>query len=262
MKQRKLKSVIQFIIFILISNLKSTSTRDQSCDPDIPSRLPPVHHLNLLHNPDERARNCSEGQYLEWYWCSPCPDGSFRTRLMSREDKYSRCHKCHINGMYEIIAEPCTATRDSKIMCEDGFYRYQVPGKTCQSYCILCDVCGVGKNMFKNFVGRECVEHNNTVCCESPDMVVVDEVCVLFLSPTISSHSTTGSTSSPTSSTDNFQNSIQNYSKYYANDNSVSMLDRNLRVFMILTTLNEIVRVIMEIKCQLVAKKMCCNQST
>ncbi|KAH9491942.1 hypothetical protein Btru_026844 [Bulinus truncatus] len=163
------------------------------CDPDIPSRIPPVPQSG--GSPNKRSRNCSQGEYLEWHRCSPCPDGTFRTRQMTLEDNYSRCQTCQTPGMYEIVTEPCTRSRDTKIMCEDGLFRYKVPGKPCQSQCVMCDICGLGRNMFKHFVGRECSGYNNTVCCESEDMVVVDGTCARDTKTTVTTTTQTPMTS-------------------------------------------------------------------
>ncbi|XP_055872088.1 uncharacterized protein LOC106076730 [Biomphalaria glabrata] len=153
-----------------------------SCDPDVPSRLIPINA-----DDEEFQRSglvCKEGEYLDWYKCSPCEQGTFRTKLMASSDRLSMCLKCQEPGMYEIVKEPCTRTRDAKITCEDGFYRYKVQGQPCESSCIRCDICGVKKNMFKPFEARECGGYQNTVCCKKDSMIVVQGQCLEPMSTT------------------------------------------------------------------------------
>uniref|UniRef100_A0A2C9K139 TNFR-Cys domain-containing protein n=1 Tax=Biomphalaria glabrata TaxID=6526 RepID=A0A2C9K139_BIOGL len=164
-------SMAQQNIVILTDDLEVTP-----CDPDVPSRVITVRA------DDEESKSsglvCKEGEYLDWYKCSPCEEGSFRTKLMASLDRLSMCHKCQEPGMYEIVKEPCRRTRDAKITCEDGFYRYEVQGQPCASSCIRCDICGVKKNMFKPFEARECGGYQNTVCCKKDHMIVVGGRCL------------------------------------------------------------------------------------
>ncbi|XP_055872080.1 uncharacterized protein LOC129923703 [Biomphalaria glabrata] len=149
---------------------------DTKCDPDVPSRFIPIIDEGKSEGQGS-GLVCKEGEYLDWYKCSPCEEGTFRTKLMASLDRQSMCLKCQEPGMYEIVKTPCNKTRDAKITCEDGFYRHHVPGKPCLSACIRCDICGVKRNMFKPFEGRECKGYHNTVCCQEDHMFVVEGKC-------------------------------------------------------------------------------------
>ncbi|KAI8764689.1 hypothetical protein BgiBS90_030074 [Biomphalaria glabrata] len=114
--------------------------------------------------------------------------------MMARLDRLSACLKCLEPGMYEIVKEPCTKTRDTKIMCEDGFYRHHVPGRPCNSSCVRCDTCGVKRNMFRLYEARECGGYHNTVCCHHDHMVVKEGKCHHKPTTTTTSARTTQST--------------------------------------------------------------------
>ncbi|CAL1537243.1 unnamed protein product [Lymnaea stagnalis] len=176
----------------------SISLRSQGdCDPNIPSRPVPLP-LNFVADVDGiKSKVCGEGEYLDWFECKPCEDGTFMTPKMAQEGKHSICQRCYETRMYEIVVEPCTKTRDAKIMCDEGYYRIEVPGKACQSECRRCDVCGVGSNMFKNFEVRACDEYKSTVCCHGADMVEVNGECILQTTTTILTATTTKDTSIP-----------------------------------------------------------------
>ncbi|KAK0040151.1 tumor necrosis factor receptor superfamily member 1A-like isoform X1, partial [Biomphalaria pfeifferi] len=167
---------LSFLVLMLQYQELNARDTDVICDPDVPSRPHPDVNVHAIAMPqgDVQIIRCSEGEYLEWYKCSPCEEGTFRTKQMAAQDRYSWCQKCQEPGLYEIVAEPCTKSRDAKIMCEDGFYRLEVPGKPCKSECVRCDICGVGRNMFKNFEASECGGYKNTACCAYEDMVLND----------------------------------------------------------------------------------------
>ncbi|CAL1537245.1 unnamed protein product [Lymnaea stagnalis] len=171
---------------VLTTATPSIFLRSQGdCDPNIPSRIVPLS-LNFVADVDGIKSNvCGEGEYLDWFECKPCEDGTFMTPKMAQEGKLSHCQKCYETRMYEIVVEPCTKTRDATIMCEDGYYRNDVPGTICQSECRPCDVCGLGRNMFKNFEIRECIGYQNTICCSSADMHVVNGECILQTTTTV-----------------------------------------------------------------------------
>ncbi|KAK0040153.1 hypothetical protein Bpfe_030427 [Biomphalaria pfeifferi] len=153
---------------------------NQICDPDVPSRVPPKL------NADVKTRlqgfygtNCSEGQYLDFYRCLPCEEGTYRTKQMAALDRYSECQKCQEPGMHEYVNESCTKTRDAVIMCLGNFYRHEAEGKPCDSECRQCSVCGIGKNLYKNYEARHCDGYENTFCCEEENMVVVNGRCAV-----------------------------------------------------------------------------------
>ncbi|XP_055863761.1 tumor necrosis factor receptor superfamily member 16-like [Biomphalaria glabrata] len=192
------------ILFVSQLVIASSSSPDHgyksTCDPGIPSRVPDHSEAKLWA--DRFYPSCEEGQYLVSDTCVTCEDGTFMTKKMAGDRTHQKCLKCSEPGMYEIIAEQCTRTRDAKIMCEDGFYRLEEPGIPCRSSCVRCDVCGVGRNMFKNFEGRECGGYKNTICCAYPDTVVVDDQCVNVT--TVSSSTTTNTTTTTTSESPSF----------------------------------------------------------
>ncbi|XP_055872089.1 uncharacterized protein LOC129923705 isoform X1 [Biomphalaria glabrata] len=200
---------VKFIFFgiVLMLHCQELNARvtEVRCDPDIPSRPQPDVNVHAIAMPqsDIHVTNCTEGEYLDWYKCSPCQEGTFRTKQIAALDRYSWCQSCQEPGTYEIIVEPCTKSRDAKIMCEDGFYRLEVPEMPCKSECVRCDICGVGRNMFKNFEARECGGYNNTACCEHEDMVVKDEQCVTITTST--REKTTITTTTTSSVTDNME---------------------------------------------------------
>ncbi|CAL1537247.1 unnamed protein product [Lymnaea stagnalis] len=168
---------VVFILQITSKLLQAQGSRGD-CDPNIPSRSALLPRIFDAEVNDIGPTVCGEGEYLDWFECKPCEDGTFMTSNMAQERKHSRCQKCYEPVMYEIVTEPCTKTRDATIMCEDGYYRSYLPGKPCQSECRRCDVCGLGRNMFKNFEVRECSGFQNTICCHSNDMVEVNGECV------------------------------------------------------------------------------------
>ncbi|CAL1533223.1 unnamed protein product, partial [Lymnaea stagnalis] len=151
------------------------------CDPNIPSRsMPMPSSLGRVRSSSDIQPNvCGEGEYLDWFECRPCSEGTFMTAKMAQDRDYLTCETCYEPQMYEIIVESCTKTRDAKIKCEDGYYRRNVPGKPCQSECRRCDVCGLGINMFKNYEARACNGDQNTLCCHGHDMIAVKDECVL-----------------------------------------------------------------------------------
>ncbi|CAL1537242.1 unnamed protein product, partial [Lymnaea stagnalis] len=158
-------------------------TPSSGCDEDIPSRDAPSPQIYPSYDAMQ-ATVCGGGEYLDWFKCKPCEDGTFMTRRMAEGKQYARCLSCYEPKLYEIVTAPCTKTRDAIIMCEDGYYRRDVPGKPCQSECTRCDVCGLGRSMFKNFQRRECSGYKNTICCHGYDMDAEDDVCVLTFKPT------------------------------------------------------------------------------
>ncbi|CAL1533227.1 unnamed protein product [Lymnaea stagnalis] len=172
MMQPRIKPLLALLV---LTSLYHPGQPD-GCDPDIPSRSLPKNYMAAFKT-DKRPETCSRGQYLNGSECKPCGHGTFMTSQMAQENTHAHCLPCNEPGMYEITTEPCTTTRDAKIMCEDGYYRVKVPGKPCQSECRRCDVCGLGINMFKNYEGRECSGDQNTICCHEEHMVVVDGDC-------------------------------------------------------------------------------------
>ncbi|KAI8764688.1 tumor necrosis factor receptor superfamily member 10B isoform X3 [Biomphalaria glabrata] len=170
---------LRTLCFVLVvttlipSTVISSASEGITCDPDVPSRYIPAMDESRFEGLGS-GLVCKEGEYLDWYKCSPCEEGTFRTRLMASSDRLSMCHKCLEPGMSEIVKTPCNKTRDTEVTCENGFYRYEVQGQPCASSCIRCDICGVKKNMFKPFEARECGEYHNTVCCHHDHMMVED----------------------------------------------------------------------------------------
>ncbi|CAL1533226.1 unnamed protein product [Lymnaea stagnalis] len=173
------------VVVICVHFLETLSAEnlENVCDKDIPSRPAPrsskfgiskvVVHL--------MPKVCTEGEFHDWFECRSCADGTFMTRTMAEAREHVSCQECYQprEDQFEIVVEPCTKTRDSYIMCEDGYYRSVVPGKPCQSQCSRCDVCGLGINMFKNHAGRECSGYQNTVCCPHENMGVENNSCIV-----------------------------------------------------------------------------------
>ncbi|CAL1533225.1 unnamed protein product [Lymnaea stagnalis] len=169
------------ILFVVILSQIVTAPGQGTCDEDIPSRQSPrPDFLPMALTSNAQPPGCGAGEYLDWFSCEPCEYGTFMTRKMAREGNYIRCSDCYRpdEDKFEILEEPCTKTRDAKIMCEDGYYRRSVPGKPCQSECARCDVCGLGIFMFSNHEGRQCHGDLNTVCCPHGDMVVEAGICL------------------------------------------------------------------------------------
>ncbi|CAL1537246.1 unnamed protein product [Lymnaea stagnalis] len=152
------------LIVLIILILWRVHGSHGDCDPNIPSRPVPVPPSFVVDVDGIQSIICCEGEYLDWFECKPCEDGTFMTPKMAQEGIHLYCEKCYETKMYEIVTVPCTKTRDSTIMCEDGYYRSDVQGKPCQSECRRCDVCGLGINMFKNHEVIPCGGYDNTVC--------------------------------------------------------------------------------------------------
>uniref|UniRef100_A0A2C9K133 Uncharacterized protein n=1 Tax=Biomphalaria glabrata TaxID=6526 RepID=A0A2C9K133_BIOGL len=74
---------------------------DMTCDPDVPSRPQPGLNVHAIAMPqgDVHVTSCLEGEYLDWYKCSPCEEGTFRTKQMAAQDRYSWCQKCQEPGL-------------------------------------------------------------------------------------------------------------------------------------------------------------------
>ncbi|KAK0040157.1 hypothetical protein Bpfe_030431, partial [Biomphalaria pfeifferi] len=95
---------LRTLCFVLVVTTFSPSTVISSasdgitCDPDVLSRY-------ILAMDESRFEGlgsglvCKEGEYLDWYKCSPCEEGTFRTRLMASSDRLSMCHNCLDPGM-------------------------------------------------------------------------------------------------------------------------------------------------------------------
>ncbi|CAL1537249.1 unnamed protein product [Lymnaea stagnalis] len=167
-------------LLLLMSRRLSVTAKINDCDPQIPSRpqpAPPGHGVQMALSHTEPTV-CKEGEYFDRFTCRSCDDGTFMTRKMAEEGEHVTCVRCYQPELAEIVAEPCTRTRDAKIMCEDGYFRFEDPEERCRSECRLCDTCGVGVYMFHNFVGLECGGYQNTVCCPTDSMVVINGSCV------------------------------------------------------------------------------------
>ncbi|CAL1533224.1 unnamed protein product [Lymnaea stagnalis] len=151
------------VVAFCLSYAQCEMNEDAECDANIPSRPGFSPKFSDVSPP------CGEGEYHDMVKCSPCQDGTFMTHRMAREMKHSACVKClePNESLHEIVGEQCTRTRDTKIMCEDEYYRSEVPGKPCQSECRRCDVCGLGSYMFMNYEVRKCGGYQNRVCCHN-----------------------------------------------------------------------------------------------
>ncbi|XP_055872095.1 tumor necrosis factor receptor superfamily member 16-like [Biomphalaria glabrata] len=158
-------------MLVLVASLPIVSmTPEEVCDPDVPSRS-----LLTDHSQSHGNVKCPEGEYSRWGVCSPCQEGTFRTKLMAEQD-YPACLACQVPdpGMNEIVIKPCSKTRDALIMCEYGFYRSETPGKPCDSKCKRCSICGMGTEMFKDNEALNCSDTQDTLCCANKN--VADEV--------------------------------------------------------------------------------------
>ncbi|CAL1537248.1 unnamed protein product [Lymnaea stagnalis] len=216
-------------LHLLTQSAVQTQSLDNSCDKNIPSRAMPAVQLfgRAYAVSDIQPTVCGEGEYLDWFTCKPCEDGTFMTQKMAETKKYAFCQKCYQPGMFEIVTEPCTKTRDAKIMCEDGYYRCEVPGKPCQTECRRCDVCGLGINMFKNYEVRECSGDQNTICCHRENMVLVNGECVMkttVATTTTYTETTSGLSSTTTESGVRSQNSAMGTAAVLHNNSQLHLI--------------------------------------
>ncbi|KAH9491945.1 hypothetical protein Btru_026851 [Bulinus truncatus] len=175
--QVHLKPNILALTLLLTSLTASAQNEKLECDPDIPSRLSPPSTQNKPTR-TRPEKSCGEGEYMDGFKCTPCDTGTFRTQKMAQDSPASKCEQCLTPIQYEVVAQFCNATRDTFLLCEFGFYRYQVPENPCNSRCIRCSVCGVGTAMFNNFEVRKCNEYQDTVCCLDANMNVLHGQCV------------------------------------------------------------------------------------
>ncbi|KAK0040152.1 hypothetical protein Bpfe_030426 [Biomphalaria pfeifferi] len=181
---------VRLKMLVIVASLPIVSmTAEEVCDPDIPSRP-----LFTDHSQSHGNVKCPEGEYSRWGVCSPCQEGTFRTKLMAEKDD-PNCLACQVPdpGMNEIVIKPCSMTGDAFIMCEHDFYRSETPGKPCDSKCKRCSICGVGTELFKDNKALNCTDTQDTLCCANEN--VADEVgrrCVEITSarPTTSSRVT------------------------------------------------------------------------
>ncbi|XP_059174810.1 tumor necrosis factor receptor superfamily member 10C-like [Physella acuta] len=166
------------------------------CDPDIPSR--PVPDVTGA----QATRTCTAGQEVQGGGCQPCPAGRFMTSGMS-ERQYGQCIACLVPGKDEVAYEACTATRDTHVTCKSGKFRSRSADQVCQSTCVTCSVCGLGVNLGLNYEKGQCEGYNNTVCCNSDEMVLVGGVCVhpSSVTPSTVTVSTEGVTEGTTNTT-------------------------------------------------------------
>ncbi|XP_055872086.1 uncharacterized protein LOC129923704 [Biomphalaria glabrata] len=196
-----LSEALVCIIFIHGAN---SIMADQTCDPDVPSRAPPKLNDQVMALPqsDVRELNCPEGEYLEFYKCLPCKEGTFRTKQMAALDKFSRCQICQKPGMHEYEKEACSRTKDTLVMCVQGYYRHPTEGNPCDWECKLCKTCGLGEYMFDNFVARDCNDFEDVICCKENNTTVVNGQCVEMTTTTSPRTQPTASSLSSATSTD------------------------------------------------------------
>ncbi|XP_055872094.1 uncharacterized protein LOC129923705 isoform X3 [Biomphalaria glabrata] len=106
---------VKFIFFgiVLMLHCQELNARvtEVRCDPDIPSRPQPDVNVHAIAMPqsDIHVTNCTEGEYLDWYKCSPCQEGTFRTKQIAALDRYSWCQSCQ-----EPVRNYCRAMHQVK----------------------------------------------------------------------------------------------------------------------------------------------------
>ncbi|KAH9491941.1 hypothetical protein Btru_026839 [Bulinus truncatus] len=136
------------------------------CDANIPSRPFPKPVVRV-----QLSTKCEDGQYVDGHRCVPCDDGTFMTSLMAKKGTYHKCIPCLTPQKDEAIYEPCTKTKDTTIMSHDGFYRNRSADIPCMSQCLRCDICGIGRNMYKPKMALECQGFQNSICCPNNTVV-------------------------------------------------------------------------------------------
>ncbi|KAK0040149.1 hypothetical protein Bpfe_030423 [Biomphalaria pfeifferi] len=116
------------LMFVLFACVTTASVKaDERCEPDIPSRplptLPITDHSSRTFNV-----KCPEGEFSSLGKCLPCEAGTFRTKAMAALD-YPTCLACQEadTSLGEVVMTSCNRTRDSQIMCENIYYRYETP---------------------------------------------------------------------------------------------------------------------------------------
>ncbi|KAH9512635.1 hypothetical protein Btru_038999 [Bulinus truncatus] len=177
-------SVAVFIIRV------SSYDDGQLCDPDVPSRLLDYKSISMLPN---STSACSAGQYLDLdqRQCRPCPLGSFMTKAMS-ERGFAACILCARSSELEVISEPCSATRDTTLLCVKDFFRQRDVHLPCASRCTRCEMCGIGVYLYRDYESQPCGGYNDTICCYSRDMRLVHGMCRPWSSPQVEEDNSAG----------------------------------------------------------------------
>ncbi|KAK0053868.1 hypothetical protein Bpfe_016612 [Biomphalaria pfeifferi] len=154
---------------------------DRFCDPDVPSRSLTYKTTAMLL---DSTQSCGAGQYFNQTQvkCLPCPSDTFMTKLMS-EKRFASCLPCLKSSWIEIQAEFCTETRDTTVMCTNAYFRPRDVNLPCASSCSRCEICGAGTYLYQNYEFQKCQGYDDTICCNSPDMKLVNRVCMLRNTP-------------------------------------------------------------------------------
>uniref|UniRef100_A0A2C9KHV7 TNFR-Cys domain-containing protein n=1 Tax=Biomphalaria glabrata TaxID=6526 RepID=A0A2C9KHV7_BIOGL len=113
---------------------------------------------------------CQPGTYFDKKQrkCLPCPPGTF---LDKADHKCTDCRSCSRpeKQNHEIEVQNCTAVSDSKIVCNDSYYRIE-DSHHGGGECYKCRKCH-----FWEIQKCKCDLYHDTVCCVNSE--VADDTC-------------------------------------------------------------------------------------
>ncbi|KAK0066204.1 hypothetical protein Bpfe_004325 [Biomphalaria pfeifferi] len=158
-----------FKVLVLVYLMSTTKTKACDCDPDITFNA--VSHVQFKDS--SRAGRCEAGQRLdESGRCILCPKGTFLTTSMAKIGWNQECLICHEpNITREEVIQACTSTEDTKVKCSAGHYKpnWSSSCPCSGSQCTVCDQCGLGINLYRDYEVVQCSPFHNAKCCEEED---------------------------------------------------------------------------------------------
>uniref|UniRef100_A0A2C9LCD1 TNFR-Cys domain-containing protein n=1 Tax=Biomphalaria glabrata TaxID=6526 RepID=A0A2C9LCD1_BIOGL len=158
-----------FKVLVLVYLMSTTKTKACDCDPDISFNA--VSHVQFKDS--SRAGRCEAGQRLdESGRCILCPNGTFLTTSMAKIGRNQECLICHEpNITREEVIQACTPTEDTKVKCSAGHYKpnWSSSCPCSGSQCTVCDRCGLGINLYRDYEVVQCSQFHNAKCCEEED---------------------------------------------------------------------------------------------
>ncbi|CAL1537251.1 unnamed protein product [Lymnaea stagnalis] len=172
------------LCLLLPMALLLTTSRCDICDPDIPSRSLKQDIQNDMAGPGSASAEpgkCDPGHYRDRASdeCKSCPAETFVTKQMSELKGYWSCETClkPETHLEEVTAAPCNTTRDTTILCQDGYFRDQTNPNRCDWSCKKCTLCEIGTSLGKYLV-QPCGNYSDTICCKYDDMETINGTCV------------------------------------------------------------------------------------
>ncbi|CAL1541734.1 unnamed protein product, partial [Lymnaea stagnalis] len=102
--------------------------------------------------------------------CTPCERGTFNGQQHSADKECTACYQVQ-SANHEVVISECSATTDTVVGCEPGYFRRQVSADDPRGgQCLNCTVCR--DNPVDAYEARPCSTFSDTVCCPKPNMTV------------------------------------------------------------------------------------------